>query len=63
LISPEKHCPAELGFLTQESPSDRPLAGIEISPVLLKEQPILVRLLYWTSPDSGGNHSEAIRDR
>ena len=31
--------------------------------MLLKQQPIPDRLLYWTSLDSGGDYSEAISDR
>ena len=54
--------PTLLSLAGLEPPADRPLDGIDLSPVLLKQQRIPERPLYWASLDNGGNRSEAMRD-
>ncbi len=40
----------------------RPLDGVDMSPVLLKNDPLPSRPLYWASLSNGGARSEAMRD-
>ncbi|MEZ6088429.1 MAG: sulfatase-like hydrolase/transferase [Pirellulaceae bacterium] len=54
--------PTLLSLAEVTPPVDRPLDGIDLSPVLLKRQRLPERPLYWASLDNGGNRSEAMRD-
>jgi arylsulfatase A len=54
--------PTLLSLAGLEPPVDRPLDGVDLSPVLFKQQPLPDRPLYWASLGNGGNRSEAMRD-
>jgi arylsulfatase A-like enzyme len=54
--------PTLLSLAGVKPAAERPLDGIDLSPVLLKQQRIPERPLYWASLDNGGNRSEAMRD-
>lgn len=54
--------PTLLSLAGVEPPADRPLDGVDLSPLLLKRQPLLERPLYWASLGNGGDRSEAMRD-
>ena len=54
--------PTLLSLAGLEHPADRPLDGIDLSPLLLKQQPLRERPLYWASLGNGGNRAEAMRD-
>lgn len=41
---------------------DRPLDGVDLSPVLFRQQLLPERPLYWASLGNGGNRAEAMRD-
>ena len=48
--------------LAHAPPSKRSLDGVDISPVLLRNEPLPSRPLYWASLSNGGARSEAMRD-
>ena len=54
--------PTLLSFAGLEHPAGRPLDGVDLSQVLLKQQPLPERPLYWASLGNGGNRAEAMRD-
>ena len=54
--------PTLLSLAGSEPKVDRPLDGVNLSPVLLKQQPVPERSLYWASLGNGGNRAEAMRD-
>ncbi len=54
--------PTLLSFAGVERPADRPLDGIDLSPVLLSQQSLAERPLYWASLGNGGSRAEAMRD-
>jgi arylsulfatase A-like enzyme len=54
--------PTLLSLAGLEPPADRPLDGIDLSPLLLHGKVPSERPLYWASLDNGGNRSEAMRD-
>lgn len=43
-------------------PQDRPLDGIDLSPVLFKQDPLPSRPLFWANLNNNGSRSEALRD-
>jgi len=54
--------PTLLSLAGVAPPKDRPLDGTDLSPVLLKQQSLGKRPLFWASLSNGGNRSEAMRD-
>ena len=54
--------PTLLSLAGLQPAADRPLDGVDLSPVLLKQQPLHDRPLYWASLSNGGARSEAMRD-
>lgn len=54
--------PTLLSLAGVEPPVDRPLDGVDLSPVLFRHQPLHERPLYWASLSNGGNRAEAMRD-
>ncbi len=54
--------PTLLSLAGLEHPAGRPLDGVDLSQVLLKQQPLPERPLYWASLGNGGNRAEAMRD-
>lgn len=54
--------PTLLSLAGLEPPVDRPLDGIDLSPVLLNQQRLPERSLYWASLGNGGERSEAMRE-
>ena len=54
--------PTLLSLAGIRPPADRSLDGVDLSPVLLKQQPLPERPLYWASLGNGGNRAEAMRD-
>jgi len=54
--------PTLLSLAGVEPPADRPLDGMDLSPVLLKQQHLPERPLYWASLGNGGQRAEAMRD-
>jgi arylsulfatase A-like enzyme len=54
--------PTLISLAGVQAPADRPLDGVDLSPVLLKRQPLRQRPLFWASLSNGGNRSEAMRD-
>lgn len=53
--------PTLLSLAGVEPPADRPLDGVDLSPVLLRQQPLPERPLFWASLSNGGNRTEAMR--
>jgi arylsulfatase A len=53
--------PTLLSLASVPAPKDRPLDGVDLSPVLLKQQTLPPRPLYWASLSNGGARSEALR--
>ena len=54
--------PTLLSLAGVTPPVDRPLDGLDLSPVLLEQQPLPERPLYWASLGNGGDRAEAMRD-
>ncbi|WP_417385557.1 sulfatase-like hydrolase/transferase [Gimesia sp.] len=54
--------PTLLGIAHVETPRDRPLDGVDISPVLFEQKSLAERSLYWASLSNNGSRSEALRD-
>lgn len=54
--------PTLLSLAGVEPPEERPLDGIDLSPVLLQQQTLPERPLYWASLSNGGERAEAMRD-
>ena len=54
--------PTLLALAGVEPPTGRPLDGVDLSPALLKRQPLPERPLYWASLSNGGDRAEAMRD-
>lgn len=44
------------------APPDRPLDGVDLSPVLLRKETLAPRPLFWASLSNNGHRSEAMRD-
>ncbi len=53
--------PTLLALAKVKSPEDRPLDGVDLSPVLLEQQTVAERPLFWASLANSGNRSEAMR--
>ncbi|MEL7338337.1 MAG: sulfatase-like hydrolase/transferase, partial [Planctomycetota bacterium] len=54
--------PTLLSLAALKPSASRPLDGVDLSPVLLKQQPLPKRPLYWASLSNSGVRSEAMRD-
>jgi arylsulfatase A-like enzyme len=54
--------PTLLSLAAVESPSTRPLDGVDLSPLLLRAEKLPSRPLFWASLGNGGNRAEAFRD-
>jgi arylsulfatase A-like enzyme len=54
--------PTLLSLAGLEPPADRPLDGVDLSPVLLKQQRHSQRPLFWSSLGNGGNRAEAMHE-
>jgi len=54
--------PTLLSLAGIKSPKDRSLDGVDLSPLLLQQQPIPERPLYWASLGNRGNRAEAMRN-
>jgi arylsulfatase A len=54
--------PTLLSLAGLEPPADRPLDGVDLSPLLLDGKVPLERPLFWASLGNGGNRAEAMRD-
>ena len=54
--------PTILALAGVEAPNQRPLDGVDLSPVLLKQQPLPARPLFWASMSNNGARSEAMRE-
>lgn len=54
--------PTLLALAGVAPPQDRPLDGVDLSPVLLKTRPLAPRPLYWASLDNNGARCEAMRE-
>jgi len=54
--------PTLLSLAGTQPPVDRPLDGIDISPALLRQEPLPSRPLYWASMGNRGQRSEALRE-
>lgn len=53
--------PTLLSLAKVKVPEDRPLDGVDLSPVLLKQQTVAKRPLFWASLSNNGRRSEAMR--
>jgi arylsulfatase A-like enzyme len=53
--------PTLLSLAGIDAPADRPLDGVDLSPVLLRQQALPERPLFWASLSNGGNRTEAMR--
>jgi len=54
--------PTILSLAGLEAPKDHLLDGIDLSPVLLRQESLPQRMLYWASLSNNGARSEALRD-
>lgn len=54
--------PTMLSIAGVEPPVTRALDGVDLSPLLLKQERLSERPLYWASLSNGGNRAEAMRD-
>lgn len=54
--------PTLLSLAGIEAPSQRPLDGVDLTPVLLRQEALPERPLYWASMGNNGARSEAMRD-
>jgi len=54
--------PTMLSIANIEAPQERPLDGVDLSPVLLGEGQLAPRPLFWASMGNGGRRAEAMRD-
>lgn len=54
--------PTLLSITGIQKPVDRPLDGIDLSPVLFEQKRLPRRPLFWASLSNSGNRSEAMRD-
>ena len=54
--------PTLLSLAGVKPPIDRPLDGVDLSPLLLKQQQLPERPLYWASLGNSGQRSEAMRE-
>ena len=54
--------PTLLSLAGVEPPADRPLDGVDLSPLLLHGKVPRERPLFWASLGNGGNRAEAMRD-
>ncbi len=54
--------PTLLSLASVESPSTRPLDGVDLSPILLRRERLPSRPLFWASLSNGGNRAEAFRE-
>jgi arylsulfatase A-like enzyme len=54
--------PTLLSLAGVEPPEGHPLDGVDLSPLLLKQQPLPERPLYWASLSNKGHRAEAMRD-
>jgi uncharacterized sulfatase len=54
--------PTLLSLADVEAPADRPLDGIDLSPLLLHGEPVPERPLFWAALSNGGARSEAMRE-
>ena len=43
-------------------PKNRPLDGLDLSPVLFEQKPLSARPLYWANLNNNGSRSEALRE-
>lgn len=53
--------PTLLSLAGVASPADRPLDGVDLSPLLLSQKPLADRPLYWASLGNNGARAEAMR--
>lgn len=53
--------PTLLGIAHVEPPQDRPLDGVDLSPVLFEQKELKPRPLYWASLSNRGGRAEAMR--
>lgn len=53
--------PTLLGIANVKPPEDRPLDGVDLSPVLFQQQTLPARPLFWASLSNRGTRSEAMR--
>ena len=53
--------PTLLGIAHIDMPKDRPLDGVDLSPVLFEQKPLAERPLFWASLSNNGSRSEAMR--
>jgi arylsulfatase A-like enzyme len=53
--------PTVLSVAGVEPPDDRPLDGVDLSPIFFDQQPLDARPLFWASLSNGGRRSEAMR--
>jgi arylsulfatase A-like enzyme len=53
--------PTLLSLARLDAPRDRPLDGVDLSPVLLKQESLPERQLFWASLSNSGRRSEAMR--
>ena len=53
--------PTLLSVAGVDAPKQRPLDGVDLSPILLRQETLASRPLYWGSLSNSGNRSEALR--
>ncbi|WP_417392853.1 sulfatase-like hydrolase/transferase [Gimesia sp.] len=53
--------PTLLGIAQVDVPPDRPLDGVDLSPVLFEQKTLTQRPLFWASLSNNGSRSEALR--
>ncbi|QDT80946.1 Arylsulfatase [Gimesia maris] len=53
--------PTLLGIAHIDMPKERPLDGVDLSPVLFEQKPLSERPLFWASLSNNGSRSEAMR--
>ena len=54
--------PTLLSLAGVDAPKQRPLDGVDLSPILLRQETLASRPLYWASLSNSGNRSEALRE-
>lgn len=54
--------PTLLGIAHVEMPKNRPLDGVDLSPVLFQQKRVAERPLFWASLSNNGSRSEAMRE-